>query len=154
MADFLRCKKCKMCCSSPGDYVSVYIFAHESGLIKYLTAHDQCTGTFTIEPFKTCKFLGQEGCALGNMKPFHCRLYPLTLLPEGVLGIDQCCPCASEYILQLCIPGSDASLHMDKMKKEISMLNKDEKGALCDWARKCCKVISFPDLPAFKIRKG
>jgi hypothetical protein len=140
-----------MCCSSPGDYVSVHIFTHESRLIKYLAAQGHAAGTFTIAPHKTCRFFGEEGCALGNLKPFHCRLYPLALLPDGVLGIDQCCPCAGEYMLQLCIPGSDAGRHMKKMKKEISMLDVREKRTLCDWAQKCCKVISFPDLPAFKI---
>ncbi len=148
MADFFfRCKNCKRCCSCPDEPIDILICAHEPKLRQYLAVGD----SFTIEPHEPCRFFGGEGCTLGSKKPFHCRLYPLAVLPDGLLGIDRRCPYANEYVLQLCVPRSDAYRHLEKIKKEIRLLNGEERRILCDWAQKHCNAMSFPGLRPFRI---
>jgi Fe-S-cluster containining protein len=93
----------------------------------------------------SCRFLSDEGCALGDMKPFQCRLYPLLFLCDGSLGIDPACTYSGEYLSLLQDPASDACRHLEEMKKEASMLSEDEKRLLAEWSRYVCDVVALED---------
>ncbi len=101
------------------------------------------TEDITVPYGASCRFLSDKGCALGDMKPFQCRLYPVLFLSDGSLGIDPACVSSGEYLSQLGDPASDARRHFDSIKKEASLLSDHEKRALADWSRYVCDVIKL-----------
>jgi Fe-S-cluster containining protein len=138
---FDRCKNCKVCCYQKKGRVEVYICKYESTLKNYLLELNQYTDKILFGPEEKCKFLGEDGCSLGDIKPFQCRLFPLSLLSDGSLGIEPLCPCSDEYLSQLHFPQSDASNHLKTMKKELFLLTEEEKQTFIAWT---LKYISKP----------
>jgi len=140
---FERCKNCKACCRTSDRFVHIYVCGHEQDLIARLSSLGMDTRDITVPYASSCRFLMDNGCALGNMKPFQCRLYPLLFLNDGSLGVDPACTYSGEYISQLQDPGSDGSLHLSTMKKEASKLSDKEKLALAEWSRYVCDVVTL-----------
>lgn len=145
MSLFDRCAECRECCKSIDSYLHIHVFAHEPELQRRLAESGQDTAKIVIAPGHECVFLGPHGCTLGAMKPFHCRFYPLFLLPGDAIGIDVGCRCSQEYIAQLGDPFSDASMHLINSKREIAKLLDNEKAALCEWSRYACDVDVVDD---------
>jgi Fe-S-cluster containining protein len=98
-----------------------------------------------VPPGGTCAFLGPQGCTLDELRPLHCRLYPLVLLPGDALGIDMDCHCSQEYLSQLSDLRSDARHHLKRSRQEISSLGENDKNALCDWGRYLWNVTLVGD---------
>ena len=140
---FDRCKKCKACCRTSDRFVHIYVCGHETDLICKLSSLRMDTRDITVPYASSCRFLSDNGCALGEMKPFQCRLYPLLFLYDGSLGVDPACTYSGEYISQLDDAHSDARLHLESMKKEASKLSDNEKLALADWSRYVCDVVKL-----------
>jgi Fe-S-cluster containining protein len=145
MSLFDRCAECRQCCKSIDSYLHIHVFAHEPGLKSRLAVSGLDTTKIVIAPGNMCSFLGPCGCTLGEIKPFHCRFYPLFLLPGDAIGIDTGCSCCAEYISQLGDPSSDASYHLKNSKKELAKLLESEKAALCDWSHYACDVDVLED---------
>jgi len=142
---FDRCAECRQCCKSIDSYLHIHVFSHEPELKDQLAASGLETTEIVIAPGHMCSFLGSGGCTLGAIKPFHCRFYPLFLLPGDAIGIDAECGCRKEYTSQLGDPSSDASRHLKYCKNEIAKLLKNEKAALCEWSRYACDVEIIDD---------
>ena len=145
MGLFDRCAECRQCCRSTDSYLHIHVFTHEPELKSRLAASGIDTMKITIAPGNTCRFLGPDGCTLGDIKPFHCRFYPLFLMPGDAIGIDTECSCSKEYISQLGDPSSDASRHLKYCKNEIAKLRENEKAVLCEWSRYACDVDVIGD---------
>jgi len=147
MSLFDRCAECRQCCKSIDSYLHIHVFALEHGLRGRLVASGLDTAKIVIPPGDTCRFLGSDGCTLGDIKPFHCRFYPLFLLPGDAIGIDTECSCSKEYISQLGDPSSDASRHLKYARNEIAKLTEKEKAVLCEWSRYACGVGIIDNTP-------
>jgi Fe-S-cluster containining protein len=98
-----------------------------------------------VPPGGTCAFLGPQGCTLGELRPVHCRLYPLVLMPGGALGIDMDCSCSQEYLSQLSDLQSHAYRHLASSRLEISSLSENDKNALCEWGRYILNITLIED---------
>ena len=142
---FDRCAECRQCCKSIDSYLHIHVFSHEPELQSRLTASGLETTKIVIAPGHLCSFLGSCGCILGDIKPFHCRFYPLFLLPADAIGIDAECSCSKEYLLQLGDPSSDASRHLKYCKNVITGLSETEKAVLCEWSRYACDIDVVDD---------
>ncbi len=145
MSIFDRCAECRQCCKSIDSYLHIHIFSQELELKSRLAASSLDTTKIVIAPGNMCRFLGPCGCTLGDLKPFHCRFYPLFLLPGDAIGIDPECSCSKEYVSQLGDPSSDANRHLKYSKNEIAKLPENEKAALCEWSRYACDVDVIDD---------
>jgi len=104
----------------------------------------QDTKDIIVPPFSSCRFLGENGCSLGDSKPFQCMAYPVLFLCDGSLGIDPACTHSGEYVSQLGDPLSDAGRHFQAVKKVASSLGDDEKRVLADWSRFIDDIIVPP----------
>jgi len=145
MDPFDRCAECRQCCKSVDSYLHIHVFSHEPELKSRLAASGLETTKIIIAPGTLCSFLGPCGCILGTLKPFHCRFYPLFLLPGDTIGIDADCSCSKDYLSQLGDPSSDASRHLKDCKNEIAALSENEKATLCEWSRYACGVDVIDD---------
>jgi Fe-S-cluster containining protein len=69
---FEHCKVCRKCCHIDEGYpaLEIPLLAPEKKQWTRLVIESQCT------------FLGQEGCSLGDNKPFACEQYPLSFDPK------------------------------------------------------------------------
>jgi Fe-S-cluster containining protein len=121
--------------------VHIHVCGHEERLTGLLVSEGMDTKDIVVPYGSSCRFLGAEGCVLGDIKPFQCRLYPVLFLSGGSLGVDPACTYSGEYLSQLNDPASEARRHFSAMKKEASLLDDDEKRALSDWSRYVCDVI-------------
>ena len=147
MSTFDRCADCRMCCRSVDSFVRIHVFSPETDLKRRLTDSGMDSATIVMAPGSTCRFLGPAGCTLGEIRPLHCRFYPLFLLPGDAIGIDTDCACSGEYISQLGDPNSDAGRHLASMKKAMSGLSPEEKRLLCDWSRYAIDVDIVAESP-------
>lgn len=148
MSLFDRCAECRQCCRSIDSFLHIHVFSQEPELQYKLAASGLDTTKIVIAPGHLCSYLGPSGCTLGDVKPFHCRFYPLFLLPGDAIGIDSDCSCCKEYMSQLDDPFSDASRHLKYSKNEIAKLSENEKAALCEWSRYACDVEVIDDRTA------
>jgi len=102
-----------------------------------------------------CEHLGSAGCTLGDEKPFSCKLYPLSYNPaKKQLFFDSDCPLMPEYIRQLSIHKSVASLHLDTMMGEIKRLEKSDALFLTTNHAVDADYFSLERLPAIKSPKN
>ena len=146
VADFFeRCKACKACCKTSDRFVHIHVCGHEKQLIEQLNTAGSDIKDIIVPFAANCRFLSVDGCTLGDIKPFQCRLYPLLFLGDGTLGVDPACTFSGEYISELKDPSSDASRHFDAMKGEASHLGEDEKRSLADWSRFICDIIALEE---------
>jgi len=145
MSLFDRCADCRQCCKSIDSFLHIHIFSQELELKHWLADSGLDTTKIVIAPGNVCSFLGPSGCSLGDLKPFHCRFYPLFLLQGDVIGIDSGCSCSKEYMSQLSDPSSDASCHLSYSKNMIAKLPENEKATLCEWSRYACDVDVIDD---------
>ncbi len=121
----------------------IRVCGHEGQLTGLLVSKGLDTKDIVVPYGSSCRFLGDMGCTLGDLKPFQCRLYPILFLSDGSLGIDPACTYSGEYISQLSDPASDARRHFNAMKREASLLGDEEKRALAGWSRYVCDVVSL-----------
>ena len=121
----------------------IHVCGHEGQLRGLLASKGLDTNDIIVPFGASCRFLGESGCVLGDLKPFQCRLYPILFLGDGALGIDPACTYSGEYLSQLRDPASDAGRHYAAMKKEASLLGDGEKRALADWSRYVCDVVTL-----------
>ncbi len=140
---FERCKKCKACCRAASSFVRIYVCRHEEDLIKLLRADGMDEAYITVPPSASCRFLGDDGCILGDIKPFQCRLYPLLILSDGSLGLDPACTYSGEYISRLSDHSSDARRHLEAMKREAATLTDKERQLLAEWSRYVCDIVKL-----------
>lgn len=112
-------------------------------MIGRLASRGRDTKEIMIPYAASCPFLSDEGCTLGAIKPFMCRLYPLLLLKDGSLGVDPACTLSGEYIGQLHDPASDARRHFEAMKAEAALLSDKEKAMLAEWSRHVCDTVTL-----------
>lgn len=126
----------------------IHVCGHELQLIGLLASRGMDTKDVVVPYGSSCRFLGDRGCTLGDVKPFQCRLYPILFLSDGSLGIDPACAYSGEYISQLRDPASEARRHYTDVKKEASLLDDDEKRALADWSKYVCDVVRLEKAPA------
>jgi|GEM_PF-4656756 len=138
---FNRCKECKACCKTSDRFVHIHVCSHEKNMASLLSSMGQDTKDIIVPPFSSCRFLGENGCSLGDTKPFQCMAYPVLFLDDGSLGIDPACTHSGEYVSQLEDPESDAGRHFQGVKKVAAGLDNDEKRALADWSRFVCDII-------------
>ncbi|MFM7385310.1 MAG: YkgJ family cysteine cluster protein [Betaproteobacteria bacterium] len=112
---FEHCKVCRKCCHIDEGYpaLEIPLLASEKRRWTRLVIESQCT------------FLGQEGCSLGDNKPFACAQYPLSFDPkQDRYYFDADCPLYEQYQRDLAIDGSDAQNHFLRVKERISNLKK------------------------------
>ncbi len=121
----------------------IYVCGHEKKTLALLESLGIENNEILVPYSSSCRFNNENGCILGDTKPFQCRLYPLLFLYDGYLGIDPACTYSGEYLSQLTDPLSDARSHFDAMKKEASLLTKAEKLALADWSHYVCDVVTL-----------
>ena len=148
MADgnfFERCKLCKACCRTSDLFVHIHVCGHEKRLIERLVSQGRDTKEILVPVAASCPFLCDTGCALGAIKPFQCRLYPLLVLQDGSLGLDPECRYSEEYMAQLQDPSSEAWQHYSAMKAEASQLGDREKTLLAGWSHYVCDVIALKE---------
>ncbi len=118
---FDYCAQCRMCCHVEPGYPPLEISLTEKEL--------HHLGTVCIE--SECRFLGEQGCNLGNEKPFSCQMYPLAYNPKSQrFYFDSECPLMATYVDQLADPRSDASLHLAAIQKEIRTLSSENAAFL------------------------
>ncbi len=140
---FKNCRECKACCRAASGFVRIYVCRHEKALIRLLRANGCDETCITVSPSASCRFLGADGCTLGDMKPFQCRLYPLLILSDGSFGLDTACVHSSEYLSLLGNHSSDAWRHLEAMRKEAAILTRKERRLLSEWSRYACDIIKL-----------
>lgn len=118
---FDYCAECRLCCHVETDYPSLEVS---------LTKDEKKTfGEVCIET--ECKFLGCDGCRLGDSKPFSCQMYPLAFDPKSRrFFFDSECPLMSTYLEQLKDPVSDASTHLEAIQMKIRALMQSDAAFL------------------------
>ena len=114
---FDHCAECQRCCNVEAGYPPLDIT---------LTATEKKKlGSVCIET--RCDHLGPQGCTMGANKPFGCSLYPLSYNPNNKsFYFDTDCPLMDQYMRDLKIADSDASLHLAKMQHNIQRLEKSD----------------------------
>ena len=118
---FDQCAKCQQCCHIEPGYPPLDITL---SALEQKRLHTICIKT-------QCPYLGPKGCKLGPDKPFSCQLYPLSYNPvRKTFHYDTDCPLKPEYISQLSDAKSEASVHLDKMKNMITVLQKQDANFL------------------------
>lgn len=112
---FDQCAECQRCCRVDPGFPSLEIsLTHQES---------QRLGSVCID--ETCQHLGQQGCTMGNDKPFSCRLYPLSYNPKNKsFWYDVECPLMPNYIDQLSDASSEARAHLAYVTQEIKQLSK------------------------------
>ncbi len=142
---FERCRQCRACCRTSDRFIHIHVCDHEQRLRGRLAAGGMDPKEITVPYAASCRFLGDRGCELGDLKPFQCRLYPLLFLSDGSLGIDPACAHSGEYLSQLPDPSSDARRHFDSMRREAAVLGEGEKRCLAEWSRYVCDAVTIDD---------
>jgi len=140
---FKNCRECKACCRSASGFVRIYVCRHEKALIGLLRANGMDEDCITVSPSASCRFLGDDGCTLGDMKPFQCRLYPLLMLSDGSLGLDASCTHSGGYVSLLADHSSDAWRHLEAMKREAAILTDKDRRLLSEWSRYVCDIVKL-----------
>ncbi|NBX54981.1 MAG: hypothetical protein EBQ82_02555 [Betaproteobacteria bacterium] len=80
---------------------------------------------------KHCEYLGEQGCTMGQEKPFACSLYPLSFDPTlRRFFYDSDCPLMPTYIRQLKKVGSEAHQHLSQVQIAILGLEKKDPSFL------------------------
>lgn len=111
---FEYCAECQRCCHVDTGYPSLEIT---------LTAAEIKTHQ-AICIQRRCQHLGNEGCRLGEQKPFSCQMYPLVYEPqERRFFYDTECPVMPRYIEQLQSNRSVASRHLRQIQKTVNVLS-------------------------------
>jgi len=110
---FDHCAQCRRCCNTEQGQAPLEIT---------LTASESKTlGQFCLDG--DCKYLGTQGCTLGEEKPFSCSLYPLSYNPKSRrFSFDTECPLLDTYFEQLSSPKSEASQHLAQMTQKVQEL--------------------------------
>jgi len=110
---FEYCAECRRCCNVEEGQPALEVTLTDTEQKKF--------GSICIED--NCTHLGNEGCSLGDEKPFSCSLYPLSFNPHSrEFFFDNECPLMPTYITQLADKGSEASAHLDSITQKILKL--------------------------------
>ncbi len=118
---FDQCAKCQQCCHIEPGYPPLEITLSS---VEQERWHSICIKT-------QCTHLGPQGCEFGDDKPFSCQLYPLSYNPvRQTFYYDTDCPLMPDYISQLSDTESEASVHLEKMKKMIKVLHQQDANFL------------------------
>lgn len=114
---FDQCAQCQRCCRVDPGYPSLEISLTQK--------EAKALGSVCIE--RSCDHLGPQGCQLGTQKPFSCQLYPLSYNPQRQsFWYDTECPIMPAYVAELKDSASEASVHLQAMKRHIEVLEKTD----------------------------
>ncbi len=118
---FDLCAQCQRCCViDPG---------HPPLEVSLTRQEETRLGSVCIE--SRCEHLGDQGCKMGETKPFSCSLYPLSYNPhERRFYFDTECPLLPTYSAQLDDHSSEASQHLASITQEFLRLEAEEPGFL------------------------
>jgi len=118
---FDHCAECKRCCTIDDGHPPLEVSLTRLEKKKW--------GSVCIE--RRCEHLGDQGCTMGEDKPFACSLYPLSFDPvRRQFLYDTDCPLMPTYVKQLQRPGSDAQAHFSMVQNAISKLEKKDPAFL------------------------
>lgn len=111
------CAACKICCNysleSLWDIPGFTLKEYENVIVRYpeLVSRSYCRNNlYYFKTFQTdnnkhlCPFLGNNGCILGEEKPFKCAIWPLYVVyHENViyLAISNVCPNTNEIAIKI-----------------------------------------------------
>ncbi len=118
---FDHCAECQRCCTIDD--------GHPPLEVSLTRSEQKKLGSVCIE--KNCQYLGDQGCTMGNDKPFACSLYPLSFDPvRRQFLYDTDCPLMPTYVKQLKQPDSDAQAHFSMVQRAIFKLEKKDPAFL------------------------
>jgi Fe-S-cluster containining protein len=118
---FDHCAECKRCCTIDD--------GHPPLEVSLTRVEKKKLGRVCIE--RNCQHLGDQGCTMGEDKPFACSLYPLSFDPvRRQFLYDSDCPLMPTYIKQLKRPESDAQVHFSMVQNAIFKLEKKDPSFL------------------------
>ena len=118
---FDHCAECKRCCTIDDGHPPLEVSLTRSEKKKL--------GSVCIE--KSCEHLGDQGCTMGDDKPFACSLYPLSFDPvRRQFLYDTECPLMPTYVKQLKQPDSEAQAHFSMVQNAIFKLEKKDPSFL------------------------
>jgi Fe-S-cluster containining protein len=118
---FDHCAECQRCCTIDD--------GHPPLEISLTRLEKKKLGSVCIE--KSCQHLGDQGCTMGEDKPFACSLYPLSFDPvRRQFLYDTDCPLMPTYVKQLKRPDSDAQAHFSMVQNAIFKLEKKDPAFL------------------------
>lgn len=142
---FERCADCLLCCWCGSGHLQIILCSHEAERIS--AAGMSITGyEILIGAGQCCPFLGDDGCILtGDLRPIHCRLYPLLYVRNGSICIDLSCGFSDEYVIQAGRSGSPAHRHLIEMASELEKLTEKDRARLARWSEKVTdKLVLVP----------
>jgi Fe-S-cluster containining protein len=145
---FDHCAECQRCCTIDDGHPPLEVSLTRSEKKKL--------GSVCIE--KKCEHLGDQGCTMGEDKPFACSLYPLSFDPvRRQFLYDTDCPLMPTYVKQLEQPGSDAQAHFSMVQRAIFKLEKKDPAFLqqnfsIDVDYFDLKKLSHPPLPKESLK--
>jgi len=114
---FDHCAECQRCCNVESGYPPLDITLTQTEQKKL--------GSVCIET--RCEHLGPSGCNMGDDKPFGCNLYPLSYNPKNKsFYFDTDCPLMDDYMRDLKVTDSDASMHLSRMHTGIVKLEQSD----------------------------
>jgi Fe-S-cluster containining protein len=114
---FDHCAKCQRCCNVESGYPPLEITLTQR--------EEKRLGSICIQI--KCDHLGNQGCTLGDDKPFGCTLYPLSYNPQKQnFYFDADCPLMDVYIQGLADSQSEASAHLAKVSAGVAKLEKTD----------------------------
>ena len=118
---FDHCAECKRCCTIDD--------GHPPLEVSLTRLEKKKLGSVCIE--KNCEHLGDQGCTMGEDKPFACSLYPLSFDPSRrQFMYDTECPLMPTYIRQLKQVGSEAQAHFSLVQSAILGLERKDPAFL------------------------
>ena len=99
---FDHCAECQRCCTIDDGHLPLEV--------SLTRVEKKKLGSVCIE--RSCEHLGDQGCTMGDDKPFACSLYPLSFDPvRRQFLYDTDCPLMPTYVKQLQQPDPD-QLHV------------------------------------------
>jgi Fe-S-cluster containining protein len=114
---FDHCAECQRCCNVESGYPPLEITLTQR--------EEKRLGSICIQI--KCDHLGNQGCTLGDDKPFGCTLYPLSYNPQKQnFYFDADCPLMDVYIQGLADSQSEASAHLAKVSAGVAKLEKTD----------------------------
>jgi len=114
---FDHCAECQRCCNVDSGYPPLEITLTQR--------EEKRLGSICIQI--KCDYLGNQGCTLGDDKPFGCTLYPLSYNPQKQnFYFDADCPLMDVYIQSLADSQSEASAHLAKVSAGVAKLEKTD----------------------------
>jgi len=120
---FDRCASCQRCCHIDPGYGPLEVTLTQS--------EQHRLGSVCIET--KCPHLTQDGCGLGETKPFACSMYPLSYDPHRQsYSLDVECPLTPGYLEDFADPETAAGRHLRQTMQTIQQLESAESSFLLE----------------------